>query len=93
MILGEAAESAGGALESKILCETSERCEFDVTRCLYAEMYRELGYGDIGTILSCGRDFAFAKGFDPSIELRRTQTIMEGAPVCDFRYRMLEKAE
>jgi hypothetical protein len=85
--------SAGGALESEILSETPERCEFNVTRCLYAEMYRELGYADIGTVLSCGRDFTFAEGFDPSIELKRTQTIMEGAPLCDFRYRMRDKAE
>jgi hypothetical protein len=27
------------------------------------------------------------EGFNPEIELRRTQTIMEGAEHCDFRYR------
>jgi hypothetical protein len=28
-----------------------------------------------------------AEGFSSTIELRRTQTIMEGASHCDFRFR------
>jgi hypothetical protein len=27
------------------------------------------------------------EGFNGEIELERTQTIMQGAPCCDFRYR------
>ena len=69
-----------GALEIDILEQSPERLDFNVTRCRYAEMYRALGLPELGASLSCQRDFALAKGFNPAIELVRTQTIMEGAP-------------
>ncbi len=62
---------------------------FDVTRCRFAEIYREMDIPpELGYILSCSRDFALLEGFNPAITLRRTQTIMEGAPYCDFCYRL-----
>ncbi len=82
----------GGALEMEMLAETPERLEFNVTRCRYAEMYRSLGMADLGSSLSCCRDFALIEGFNPSVSLTRTQTIMEGAPHCDFRFRATELA-
>lgn len=79
--------NAGGALELEILEQTPERLSFNVTRCRYAEMYRELGLGDLGSSLSCLRDHALIQGFNREITLERTQTIMEGADHCDFRFR------
>jgi hypothetical protein len=32
-------------------------------------------------------DFPFAEGFGADVELTRTQTIMQGASHCNFRYR------
>ena len=78
--------TADGALELDILRDDAEALEFNVTRCRYAEMYRRLGLADRGPMLSCGRDAAMIDGFNPGIAFRRTQTIMEGAPHCDFRY-------
>lgn len=77
----------GHALEMEILAEGEERLEFNVTRCRYAEMYREMGLGDIGHLLSCNRDGCFIEGYAPAVEFTRTQTIMHGASHCDFRYR------
>jgi hypothetical protein len=79
---------AGGALEIDLLEQSNERLEFNVTRCRFAEMYRALGLADLGSSLSCVRDFTLAEGFNPEIHLTRTQTIMEGAPSCDFRFRL-----
>lgn len=76
------------ALEIEILERSDRRLFFNVTRCRYAEMYEEIGFPAYGTVLSCARDFALIEGFNPGIGLRRTQTIMEGAEFCDFRYRM-----
>jgi hypothetical protein len=76
----------GGALELTVLRDNAEALEFNVTRCQFAEMYHRLGLADLGPILSCGRDGAMIEGFNPEITLTRTQTIMEGAPHCDFRY-------
>ena len=75
-----------GALEVDIIESDSRRYSFDVTRCKYAEMYTELGYSDLGAIFSCTRDFEFVAGFNPNVNLKRTQTIMQGASHCDFRY-------
>ena len=77
----------GGALEIDLIEQSPERLSFNVTRCRYAEMYRALGLADLGSSLSCLRDFALVEGFNPEIALTRTQTLMEGAPYCDFRFR------
>ena len=78
----------GGALEIELEEKDSSKLVFKVTRCRYAEMYRELGYEELGQVLSCGRDGAFAQGFNPGIRMIRTQTIMSGAPYCDFKFEM-----
>lgn len=78
---------AGGALETETLVATPEQYDYDVTRCQYAEMYKDLGLAEIGHLLSCERDYQFPLGYDEDITLTRTTTIMEGAPRCDFRYR------
>ena len=78
---------ANGALEVDMLKETDTEVHYNVTRCQYAEMYREFGLAEIGHILSCGRDGTFCTGYNPNIKLERTQTIMQGASHCDFRYR------
>jgi hypothetical protein len=51
-------------------------------------MYREMGLSEIGHLLSCNRDGSFCEGYDDRIKLTRTQTIMQGASHCDFRYRI-----
>lgn len=79
--------TANGALEVDMIQETPEAVDFNVTRCRYSEMYREMGLGEIGHLLSCNRDGTFCEGFNPDIKLTRTQTIMSGASHCDFRYR------
>lgn len=78
---------ANGALEVEFLTENETEVSYNVTRCQYAEMYREMGLSEIGHLLSCGRDGTFCTGYDPRIKLRRTQTLMQGASHCDFRYR------
>ena len=78
----------GDAYEMEVLELTDTVYNYDITRCRYAEMYEELGMRDLGLILSCGRDFAFIKGFNPKMKLVRTKTIMEGCDCCDFRISM-----
>jgi hypothetical protein len=76
------------ALSLSLTQDQPDALDFDVTRCAFAEMYQALGLGDLGHVLSCNRDGGFSKGFNPDIELTRTQTIMEGATHCDFRFRL-----
>jgi len=78
--------SQGGALEMEIQETGPTRISMNVTRCQYAEMYKKHGMEEFGCLLSCGRDFALVEGFNAKINLTRTQTIMEGADYCDFRF-------
>lgn len=76
------------ALTIETLDESPDRLAYNVTRCRYAEMYRDMGLQEIGHLLSCNRDASFCEGYDPRMKLTRTQTIMQGASYCDFRYRL-----
>jgi hypothetical protein len=80
----------GGALEIELKEQSDTTYAYNVTRCQYAEMYTAMGLGDIGHLLSCQRDGTFCEGYDPRLKLKRTQTIMQGASHCDFRYRLEE---
>ena len=77
----------GDALEIEVLERSDDVFDYNVTRCRYAELYQALGLAELGFVFSCNRDFALIEGFNGGIELTRTQTIMQGAPYCDFRYR------
>jgi hypothetical protein len=85
--------TAENALEIEEIYRDETRFEFNVTRCRYAEMYKAMGLGEIGGLLSCNRDGSFCEGYDAKLKMTRTQTIMEGASHCDFRYRYETGAE
>ena len=78
----------GDALELDVLEQDASCYEFNVTRCRFAEFYKELGMPELGRLLSCNRDFALSEGISSELELKRSQTIMEGATHCDFRFRV-----
>jgi len=82
----------GDALTTEVKEQTDTDYVFHVTRCRYAEMYRDMGLGEIGHLLSCQRDGTFCEGYDPKLKLTRTQTIMQGASHCDFHYRYEDEA-
>jgi hypothetical protein len=82
--------AGGGSLEIDIISASGERLDFNVTRCRYAEFYKELGLADLGFLIHCNRDHAMVDGFNAGLALTRTQTVMEGAPHCDFRFRAKE---
>jgi hypothetical protein len=76
----------GGALEIEVKEQSDTTFTFNVVRCQYAETYKAMGMGEIGHLLSCNRDGAFCEGYDPKLKLERTQTIMQGASHCNFKY-------
>ena len=79
-----------GSLIVDVVEQDETRFGFNVTRCKFKEMYEEMGAGDLGFLLSCNRDFAMFEGLAPGLDFQRTQTRMEGADYCDFRYRVRE---
>jgi hypothetical protein len=85
--------SKDGANEKEVLELNEDRYSFNMTKCKYAEMYKEQDMTELGVILSCSRDFALCMGFNPAIKLIRTQTIMEGAEYCDFRFELIKRED
>ena len=83
--------SQDGALEFEILEQGPKKLSMNVTRCRYADMYQRIGMSELGFLLSCNRDYAMIEGFNPKIRFSRTQTLMEGAKHCDFRYELAEE--
>ena len=80
------------ALDYDVIEQSQDRFEINVRACRYAEFYKALGEPELGFLLVCTADFATAAGLGPDVELTRTQTIMQGANFCDFRYKRVEKA-
>ena len=79
------------ALSYDVIEQSQDAFAFDVTRCRYAEFYHELGEPEFGFLLVCSADFDTAAGFGGDIELTRTQTLMQGASHCDFRYKRVKE--
>jgi hypothetical protein len=85
MVEGTKMFAAGDALEYEIIASSDHEFDMNVHHCKYAEMVTGLGGGDFGHLLVCAGDFSAAKRI--GMKLTRTQTRMQGADYCDFRYR------
>lgn len=73
---------------------TDSSLSFSVTACAYARAYADMGLGpELGYILSCSRDEPFAQGYSPCLCMRRSDTIMQGAPQCLFTFNWNEHTE
>jgi predicted hydrocarbon binding protein len=84
---GEAASGFDFPVESEIVEHTDDSFGRNFTACAFADYFREIGEPEIGALLTCGVDFAVERKLRPEWEFRRTQTQMQGAPFCDFRWR------
>ena len=78
----------GDDIDIEMLRQEPDAIEFNVTGCRYADFFRQLNEPELGAVLLCETDFHRAELGSPEVELHRSQTIMEGARTCDFRYRM-----
>jgi len=80
--------AAGDALDYEVVKQAPDAFEVNVTGCRYAQFFKALGAPELGFLLVCAADFPMAEGFGSDVELTRTQTIMQGASHCDFRYKL-----
>ena len=80
--------AAGDALDYELIKQAADAFEVNVTECRYAKFYHEIGAPELGFLLTCSADFPMAEGFGADVQLTRTQTIMQGASHCDFRYAL-----
>lgn len=82
--------AAGDALDYEVLRKGPKAFDVDVKRCRYAEFYKAIGAPELGFLLTCSADYSLAEGYD-GVRLTRTQTLMQGASHCDFRYALKAK--
>ncbi len=75
----------GDALAYQVLEQSPDHLAIDVTRCGYAELMDRLDARDLGDALICSHDHAAT--LQGGAQLERTQTCMQGASHCDFRFR------
>ena len=76
-----------GDVEYETLRDDDERWEMDISRCRYAEFFRQLDEPELGTMLVCEMDDHIADLAAPAVRMSRTETIMKGGTHCPFRYR------
>lgn len=87
-IFAASAPRIGGDIDMEFLKQEPEALDFNVTGCRYADFFRQLGEPELGAVLLCEVDRDIEEVGSPEVELERTQTIMKGAPYCDFRHWM-----
>jgi len=75
-------------VETEVVEDTDSTFAINMTRCRFAEYFRAIGAADVGSLLTCGVDFAAEAVLRPDWEFRRSQTIMGGASHCDFRWQL-----
>ncbi len=59
-----------------------DRIGYRFTRCMWAEVYRELGAPELGFVL-CAGDEPAVRSWNPRLGFERTKVLMNGDEVCD----------
>ncbi len=71
---------------------TEEEFGFDITACQFVQLAHRLNRPQLAMHF-CVADSRFFARPDAPVEFQRTQTIAEGAPCCDFRFKLHNKDE
>jgi hypothetical protein len=74
-------------VESEVVERSDDSYGRNFTACAFADHFRKIGEPEIGALLTCGVDFAAEAKLRPDWSFERSQTLMQGAPFCDFRWK------
>ena len=74
-------------VEREVIDDTKESYGYNITGCLFAEYFRSIGEPEIGALMTCGIESTAEDLVCQNWEFERTQTRMQGASHCDFRWR------
>lgn len=75
-------------VERQIVQDSETEYGHDITSCAFADYFRSIDEPEIGALMTCGVDFAAEALIRPDWHFDRTQTRMQGAPCCDFRWQL-----
>lgn len=74
-------------VEREVVTDQESEFGYNITGCQFAEYFRSIGEPEIGALMTCGVDFAAEALMRPDWDFSRTQTRMQGAAHCDFRWQ------
>ncbi len=86
-------ETFKGDVDYDVLKNDDEGLDLNVTRCRYAQFFRQLGEPELGAILVCEADDHIADLSAPTVNFSRTDTMMKGGTHCPFRYKFENHGE
>lgn len=84
--LGWEVNEAFGLQEKETINATKNRFEMKVTRCKYAELWKEFGFPEMGYQIHCRTDFAWwdCPSWNPKVRFEQPKTLMKGDKYCLF---------
>lgn len=88
----EAADGPDFPVEHEVVEDSDTAYGHNITGCAFADYFRSIGEPEIGALMTCNVDFPAEEKLRPGWEFTRTQTRMQGAPHCDFRWRLRRRA-
>jgi hypothetical protein len=65
--------------------EERDRIGYQYTRCMWAEIFQELGEPDLGYML-CAGDKPAVEAYNPELGFQRTKVLMHGDEICDHEF-------
>ena len=74
----------------KEVSSTEEEFVFDINSCLYQEIFKQFGRGDLGSIM-CEYDSLVAENVSKWVRFERKETIAEGFPRCTFSFLRIKQ--
>jgi hypothetical protein len=79
-------DSAYGLQEHELVEAAPRRYEFKVTRCMYAELWKEQGKPEFGYQIHCRNDAAWwdRPAWNPEVRFEQPKTLMQGDECCVF---------
>lgn len=85
--------AAGDTLDIQVIKQTPDALDINVNGCLYAQFYRELGEPELGFLMLCSPEVTLPifESVAPGVQVTLSQTIMQGASHCDYRFRLKRK--
>lgn len=66
------------------------RIAYRYTRCMWADIFRELGEPELGAVF-CAGDEPAVKAFNPKLAFRRTKVLMQGDDCCDHVFSVSDE--
>jgi hypothetical protein len=77
-------------LTSELISQSRDEVVLHIRECEWARYFRDR-HPQVGYLLACSTDEVAYKAYNQNLRMQRTQTLMEGDQMCDFRIYAVEK--